>query len=361
MEMVNVGLTIAVETMCGIIKMSKINRLDIKPVMAATLALAFVSACETTGETYGSVAGTRSALYAPGDRLYQSNHLETIHASNVTPEESRQRELAAFSGIEGARLAHRLYTAHAEELDGSCESKITVGQGETLWDIAELCDVSIFTLTDGNPHLGDNHHIFDGQEINIPHTNTLNPQGLLKIGYGEGVDDLPLSPFLQPPSIYHVQDGDTLQSIAARHNVSAAAIANLNPGINWKIAPVGAALKLPAKPVVKAKPSQQSIVTDRAEREVSNHLQVNISSGRPGEKVRLAARGLRPLELVTIYRGANRRSLKPVGEFRTNDLGELYAEAAIAGNADLGGVIFAAAMRGDYLYSPRVGVEKIRN
>ncbi len=341
--------------------MSKIRTVSAGPFLLATLGAALVSACETTGEAYGTVGGGVSAQYAPGDRLYRGDHLESIHASDVTPEESRRRELAAFSGIDGARLAHRLYTAHAEELDGSCESKITVGQGESLWDIAELCDISIFTLTDGNPHLGAGNHVFEGQELNIPHTNTLNPTGLVDISYGDRAEDLPLSPFLNPPSIYHVQEGDTLSAIAARHNVSAAAIANLNPGIDWKIAPVGAAVKLPATPIAKASAPSAKTTAAKPVTAASEFLEVNSVSIKPGGKVRLAARGLPPQALVSLYRGANRRSMTLVGEYRTNDLGELYAEVTVPRKTDLGGVVFAAATRGDYLYSPRVSVEKIRN
>ncbi len=340
--------------------------------IAAAFACAAAAGCETTGTGYGAAGGGLSSAagagYAPGDRLYQGNHLEAIYGSEVSPEEAKMMERAAFRGVEGARLAHRLYRgSHAEALDGACESKILSERGETLWDIAELCDVSLYVLSEHNPSLNGSTHVFEGAEITIPHTNTVSPEGVFEADFNlvsRGVDELPLSPLTAAPAIYHAEAGDTLASIAVRHRVSAAAVANLNPGIDWRRpAPAGAAIRLPVpRRIEVAVLAPRAKAAVHAEEEAApSILNVSATSAKPGGEVRLTASGLPPRAAVSLYSGANRRSLRLIGGSETNDRGELDASASVPGGADLGGVIFAAATDGGYLYSPRVSVLKLKN
>ena len=187
----------------------------------AAASLALLAGCATSGGYGGAYETARAdhpstmsgGQYAPGDRLYRGRHLDEIHPRDTTLEEARLKHLADFKGIEGARLAHRLYASHAEELDGACESQVKVAQGETLWDISELCDVSIFVISDVNPSVAPASELREGQILNIPHANVMTPTDLPtsrlgggnSISYGDGIDSLPLSPILKSPSVYHVQ------------------------------------------------------------------------------------------------------------------------------------------------------------
>ncbi|MEL7488720.1 MAG: LysM peptidoglycan-binding domain-containing protein, partial [Pseudomonadota bacterium] len=317
-----------------------------------------------TGAPYGGVGGGRASAtdgrYAPGDRLYRNNHVETLHARDVTAEEARQRELASFTGIEGARLAHRLYRgSHAEALDGDCERQIVVGQNETLWDISELCDVSIFTLTDYNTNVGNPRHVFEGQTLFIPHANSVNNEAFFDASFVSGVDALPLNPLLAGGDVHHAEAGDTLSSIAQRHNVSAAAVANLNPGVDWRRLGDGATIKLPARKRIAPTPAM------KAEPKIvrSSTLDLNRTAVEPGGAVRIAATGLPANADVALYRGPNRRSLDFVETVRTDENGDLFAEAAARAPSATasGGVIFAASVDGDYIYSPRVTILKLKN
>ncbi len=354
------------------IKAMKIKGMKIKglsPVARIVLALgcAAVSGCESTGSRYGAGGGGHASAaggaYAPGDRLYRDDHLEAIYGSQVSPEQAKLMEKAAFRGVEGARLAHRLYRgSHAEALDGACESKIIAQRGETLWDISELCDVSIYVLSDYNPSLNGPNHVFEGEEINIPHTNSLNLEGVFDAEFN-GVDALPLSPLTDASAIYHAEAGDTLSSIAVRHQVSAASLANLNPEIDWRdAAPVGAAIKLPqAKPLEIAVLAPRAKSAVHAEETTPSILNVSDTSVTPGGAVRLTAEGFAPFAAVSVFQGANRRSMTFIGEFTTDENGALNASATVSGGADLGGVIFAAAAGGETIYSPRVSVLKLKN
>ena len=238
-----------------------------------------------------------------------------------------------------------------------------MGPGETVWDIAELCDVSPFVLSDYNPSLGKNsNHVFEGQTLNIPHANSINQSEFFRTSISDvprdSIASLPLSPILKTPRIYHVESGDTLSGIASRHNISAAQIANLNPGIDWRYIPVGMAIKLPAERIANAPVVSSG---DKPRVNTAQILQVSREAVRPGGTIRLAAYGLPAQKAVSIYRGPNRREMTYVGEFFTTDEGKLYADARINKSADPGGVIFAAAIDGEYLYSRRVNVVKVRN
>ncbi len=340
----------------------------------AAASLALLAGCAATGGYDSSYDAARAdhpstmsgGQYAPGDRLFRGRHLDEIHPRDTTLEEARLKHLADFQGIEGARLAHRLYASHAEELDGACEAQVKVAQGETLWDISELCDVSIFVISDVNPAVAPASDLREGQILNIPHANVMTPTdfpssrlGANRVSYGDGgVDSLPLSPILKSPSVYHVQAGDSLTEIASTHSVSAATLANLNPDVDWRFMPVGAAILIPAQRI-ENKAYVPSVKKPSVKR--SDILEINRTAVKPGSEVRLAARGLTPLTTVSVYRGPNRRQMELVGEFVTNEAGELYADARIKKSSNLGGVVFAAAVGDDYLYSPRVNVVKLKN
>ncbi|MEM9169980.1 MAG: LysM domain-containing protein [Pseudomonadota bacterium] len=321
----------------------------------------------------GTAAGTACAQdvrYGPGDRLHRGNHLDTIHARNTTLDEARANELAAYRGVEGARLAHRIHGRfEAERLDGACEPAIHAAGGETLNDIADLCDVSVATLVAYNPDAGAPNHAQDGALIFIPQANDLNgpaiaaryyaPGGFHEASAGGGA--------IEVSTVHHVQQFDTLALIAHRYQVSAARLANLNPQIDWnRLKPGVVRLQLPERSAADRTadaPSRNAVAAPSAKsaaKAASAHLSVSARAVSPGEFVTLSADGFAPGERVAVFRGSDRRHLKAIDEVVVGPDGAVRVSASAAA-ADLGGVIFAASNGETTLYSPRVSVVKISN
>lgn len=129
-------------------------------------------------------------------------------------------ELVSYAGIEGARRAHERYAKHvAEALDGRCEREVKPTKTESLIDIADLCDVPLDMLVEFNPGVADISYSTAGATVQVP-GGIESPQG-----FAAASDAL--------VELSAVMEGDTLEKIAYRLNVSQSAIANLNPDIDW--------------------------------------------------------------------------------------------------------------------------------
>ena len=324
-----------------------------------------LAGCATGIEDRTARAGdyvTDDPRYGPGDRVFKGGQVDTVFHHDRTLEESREIWRASYSGVAGARLAHELYRGQqAEALDGDCEARVVANAGETLWDIADFCDVSVFELGDFNPGLGPTKLVSAGDILSIPHTGVFDLDGLRN---GQGVDSLPLNPLGGPLNAisatkvkaYRVQPGDTLSEIAQRHSVSAATIANINPGTDWRALPIGALVSIP---VVNAAAKKQPVGAKapgvHTSASLAPILEVDKRAARVGERIKIAAAGLPPSTEVRLYRGLNRREMDYIGAFVTNAAGELYADARAVKTPHKGGLIFAAAVDGgDTVFSRRV-------
>ncbi|MEQ8937021.1 MAG: LysM domain-containing protein [Amphiplicatus sp.] len=360
---------------------------------ASLLALA-AAGCATTPEQRYSDASSGSYYnpsYPDADRIFRNGYvdatrpLSAAHAAMAVD----ARTLAAYEGIEGARLAHQVYAeAQAEKLDGACERYVKIVQGETLYDIASLCDVPVYMLMDYNPSIDSPRHVFDGQTVEVPYM--VNGD---RLAYAQEAG------LINAAASYVVQPGDTLSSIAAAHLAPAYSIADLNPEVDWRALPIGAQILIPAEPAVLGVPG-----TPRA-KPISSYLGDGDFSGRrgwrrggegntseieklmpyklkpvgaeeptandfggmltvdktivsPGQRVFVSASGLPANSNVTISRGANRAELRTVETVRTGPDGTLNAGVRVPRRADMGGVVITATVdrTGETLYSERVGV-----
>jgi tyrosinase len=99
--------------------------------------------------------------------------------------------------------------AAAAQQVSPCGTQYTVQPGDYLTAIAVRCQVNYEALRAANPQIINPARIFPGQVINIP---------------GTGI------PVTGGP-VYVVQFGDTLFTIAVRHNTTVAAILAINPQI----------------------------------------------------------------------------------------------------------------------------------
>lgn len=342
-----------------------------------------------TSEPSARIA-TYGAPYAGVDGLPRDGRVDDL---SYDASADQAQIYAAYEGLEGARLAHRLYgEARAEQLDGACERYVKIISGETLYDVAQYCDVPVSLLIERNPLVRDARHVEAGQIIEVPKIFNAERHALA----GGAVNGVELA------SWYVVQPGDTLNDIAARHLVSAAQIANLNPGIDVGRLATGVQLRIPAvapagvhdaaaAPVVAAAapypygpasayggeggyapPAEVTAVmpyagaighvSDDGAVPKSLSLAVDRRTVKPGGEVVVSAVGLPANTAVSLYRGANGAELKFVKTVITDARGSFSEAVTVNGSADIGGVIFRATIdaTGKQLQSPRVGVDKIK-
>lgn len=373
-----------------------------------TVALAALSAgCATSGASqYASYRPSGPNMGA--DRLYRDNFVENT-VSHSTPDSTpyyagtpSPRALAAFDGIAGARRAHELYPEDvAEKLDGNCEPRVKLLGGETLYDIERFCDVSLTEILAYNPKFRNARHVRAGAELDIPQNP--NPE---RAAYMAQMFDTPGQPFVGAVA-YVVQPGDSLNTIAGRHLVSAAAIANANPRIDWRFTPVGETVWIPAAggagnqvfgapslPTAPPQPeatsgslpynfggahsSASGLVYDptgimpyqmtppqKAAESQAPRSKLSVSRGtvEPGGNVELSGIGLTRNADVDIYVGSNGSDLTYLKTVRTKEDGSFTETVTVGkkGETDIGGVIFEATDSGDVdkrYQSPRVGVAK---
>lgn len=372
----------------------------IKSLCAVSLAGLMSAGCVTTEpeysrvETYGPPA-QYAGVYTGADRLYRNNYVANTRPSSSqhAAPMSEARVLAAYEGVDGARLAHRLYgEAQAERLDGACERFVKIENGETLYDIAQYCDVPVSMLVGLNPVIGNPRHVQVGQIVEVPQIYNADRHALAAGAGGEAG--------VVFASWYVVQPGDTLNAIAAKHLVSASSVANLNPGLSWSAIPVGAQIRLPAVGAAEGSPQPAAIsgslpypygpasayapapagqaggaiVTGdvglmpyqmtpaQKAAEAASGIAPRLSVDRDvidrGDSVFVSAGGLPANSTVSLYRGANGREMRFVKTVRTDASGNFNEEVRVRRGADLGGVIFRAVVdeTGERLQSQRVGV-----
>lgn len=155
-------------------------------------------------------------------------------------------------GIEAARDAHRRYSRNrAEQLDGDCERRVTIKYGETLSDLAELCDVSVDSIIYANPGIRNPHNISVGEQFYIPdqHANiyqdTRSYSGRTHPENRAGDDRYNRTSAGAARGYHTVRRGDTLAGIAARYDVALDDVFSLNRNVLPRNLEIGDRIYLP--------------------------------------------------------------------------------------------------------------------
>ena len=188
--------------------------------VSASLSLAALAGCATGVEREAYTDPYAAAVYTGAPRPDAGDLYAGLNAPIQTSSNGAPFELVSYEGIEGARRAHALYVQNeAEALDGRCEAEVRPTLSESMIDIADLCDVPLEILVEYNPGIADISYATDGGKVRIP-GGIEAPQGAFAMS-----DQL--------AQLDAVQPGDSLESIAYRLNISAAALATLNPNIDW--------------------------------------------------------------------------------------------------------------------------------
>jgi LysM repeat protein len=372
--------------------------------LGAGSALALAAGCATTApRDYADNGPVYSSPHYTGpDRLYRDNFVRNTRPFDgavsepqyaAAPRQAPAITAVSFDGIEGARRAHEMFPeSQAERLDGACERFVKITRDETLYDVERLCDVPVSILLAYNPGVRNARHVGAGDVIEVP--QVYNPERAAYVASIVGADGAGTH---VPAVAYVVQPGETLNEIAARHLVSAAAVANANPTVDWPLiragatvwipsangvaAPVGA--NIPVKPsapvtgglpydfkggshaggsgltydVTTVMPYQMTPAQQAAESEAPRGLlMINRRTASPGEEVTVTGENLPKNAEVSLYSGPNGSQLKFVKNVTTDANGRFSESVTVSGDA--GGIIFQATSGDERLQSPRVGVSK---
>lgn len=350
----------------------------------ASIAVILSAGCATSAPQ--SLAGADpygATLYTGAPQPDAADLYSQLYAPDQTSANGAPFELVSFAGLEGARRAHALYTdAEAEALDGRCEEKVSPLKTESLIDIAELCDVPLDMLVEYNPGVADISYSTSGATVQIP-GGLKAPQGVSAMSG-------------QLLALDAVQPGDTLEKIAWRLDVSEAAIANLNPGIDWKNPVAGqtfvkpaAAAAAPAASSSFAPPAPQwegwggasgiaasdagsvAVIDAHAPyalspvksygRATGSYPQASLSVDREfvkaGGSVNVTAKAT-PGADVTFYSGVAPGALTKSTTVRADEAGKATASIKVGKKSNMGGVVFGARAAGsdETQFSRRVGV-----
>ncbi|MEX0644642.1 MAG: LysM domain-containing protein [Parvularculaceae bacterium] len=360
--------------------------------VGAVAAIVVLSGCASAPPPQRPVA--YGGPYTGAERLYEREKIVDIRdqmrgrfiddVSDVVPGMPfvRQQPIAtAFYGVEGARLAHLIYDdGTAERLDGVCEQHVTLRLGETMDDIAQYCDAPLKGLIAYNPMVRHARDVFAGEAIDLGPYSRLAATNLSTFS----------------DTWYIPQEGDTIETIAARFDTSIEAISILNPDLVLKFElPYDAFVRIPVKAPAGA-PAPARDITNTVEpssaygstpgygstgeadaqapyrltpskkpglssEAAPNLLKVDRLAVNPGGRVTVSGSSLPPNRDVTIYRGTNGRDMEAVSTVRTDSEGNFSQSVRVRKSSDLGGVIFKATVdeNGKSLQSPRVGVHGI--
>lgn len=270
------------------------------------------------------------ASYAADRRTeYQDREATPVHFDNRRTERTDfEASRTGVRGIDSARDAHRRYSGYrAEQLDGDCERRVAIRYGETLSDLAELCDVSVDSILDANPGVRNPRNIAVGQQFYIPvqHATVYADQSSEfqrtdaayrgADGRNDYYDDA-------TGRDYHVvRRGDTLGDIAARYNVTLSDVIELNRSVRSRNLEIGDRIYLPAD----ARVDQSHRRTDRdvsADHRLPAVSFSPVRGPRNGE-IRLIGSDFGRGEQVAVLYGEQRDRLVQIRTIKADQYGQI--------------------------------------
>ena len=130
------------------------------------------------------------------------------------------------------------------------DSTYIVKKGDTLYSISRRYELTVAELRTAN-NLSENDVLQAGQKLTIPSADITNAAALSAVPEKKG--NVPVSEIAKNTETYSVQKGDTLYSIARRHNIKLYDLLSINNMANDAVIKVGQYIKVPAKPAAPAK------------------------------------------------------------------------------------------------------------
>lgn len=366
------------------------RRTTIFAAAASSAAIALAGCASAPQEAGLGPDPYRAALYTGAPQPDVADQIAFLRAPVQTSANGTTFELVSYAGIDGARRAHALYTeAEAEALDGRCEARIRPSQSESMIDIADLCDVPLDLLVEYNPGVADISYQVSDSTVRIP-GGIENPKGFAAL----------TGALVQLDA---VRPGDTIEKIAYRLDVTPAAIANLNPGIDWTKPAAGQAFVAPASgsapaymaasnnyappaeiPTWEGYSGGQGIAGSNAGSAVGTahapyqlkpvksyarargvYPDADVSVDKPyvkvGDSVEVTAKATAGNDVTFYYGDAPGDDMTQSKTVRANKDGLATTTIKVKKNSNMGGVVFGAREQGssDTKYSDRVGVVKL--
>lgn len=293
------------------------NFLNLKPKFAgASLLAMFAAACASDDRYYdyglNDTQPYYDATYNPRDR-YSLDY---------------KRDQRGYEGINGARVAHRLYAdARAESLDGDCERRVRLERGETLSDIAEYCDVPVAALIDYNPQLPNPRYISEGTLINVPPIKGKVYEGAQRYFYNDreyGDNYLAggsIDSDRRGRAFYTIRRGDTLGEISQKFQVPLRVLINMNPRIEPRRLEVGDKILLPD--YARTLPNERRHNDYRYDPDAPPVVSISPARGPRQGRVRVIGENFHQGEEVTIFFGATEDDLTKLKLVETDGDGRI--------------------------------------
>lgn len=268
-----------------------------------------------SAKIFGASVTTMSAVACASSNDYRYSDKYASYGSgyeNVRYDDSYRAERRGFNGINGARVAHRLYAdARAERVDGDCEARVNIERGETISDIAEYCDVPVAALIDANPQIRNLRSVSAGELIRVPDVRGNVYEGSPRHQSVRYSDDYVQASVIETDrgdrSYYVVRRGDTLGEIASQFDVSLREIRRLNGNIDPYALQVGERIYLPD--YAQIEPRQRERLNYVHYENEPPLVSISPALGPRDGKIRVIGENFRQGEQVTVFFGQDKNNL----------------------------------------------------
>lgn len=282
------------------------------------------------------VAGCASDPYDTtyvGDPVYSVYDERSDYAGRAYPvEEARyapayQTNARSYGGVNGARVAHRLYgDARAERVDGDCERVVYIERGETLSDIAEYCDVPVAAIIDANPDLLNPRYVSVGERIVVPGVrgNVYDGAALSYRNVAYTEDYLPGGSLQRTGSgdlFYTIRRGDTLAELSYRYDIPLREIYRANSGLNPRELQVGQRVLLPA--YAATAPARRDARPYAYDPELAPLVSITPARGPLDGEIRVLGENFYQGQKVTVLVGGDRNNMRELTIVETDGDGRI--------------------------------------
>ncbi|MEM9263398.1 MAG: LysM domain-containing protein, partial [Pseudomonadota bacterium] len=208
-------------------------------LLCCAAGIASVAGCATDSGIVQSRNPYDKVAFTGSTQLYEHDRVAPLERPRQTVGAQKiPLRAVAYGGVEGARDAHATYPrAVAEKLDGRCEKFVKISAGETLASMADLCDVDMAKLVAYNPGVDNPYDIPIGTALKVPGADRLGPVSGIGSLSGELI------------GLYEIGEGETVNDVAARFDVSLSTMVDMNPEVRWQAPITGDLLRVPANDV----------------------------------------------------------------------------------------------------------------
>lgn len=346
----------------------------------AGASAAGLAACATAPELRHY---SNADLYVGAEHLYAADYIATQPA----PRENRDFAAPAPRLAQAATYPAGVIAVAAAPTS-ACGEFVSFAEPRHVDEIAALCNVPVEALFEANPSLTRVSLIQGGEFVRLP-SDAGAPAGAFAMTQSLA-------------ELYRSQQGDTLDKVADKLNVSASLLLAANPTVSWTTLPADTPIRVPATAPSKTASTsgapwlgytgraaglgeseagayassggnygmaQAPYARDPASLFVSGspglltpEVAVEKRVAKPEDRIPVTvAERLPPGTSVTIYRGERISKMKRVGAATANKDGVVSTVVGVPKAASAGGVVVRATRddTGAEVFSQRIGVVRL--